>query len=173
MKSSVTDSDASIKGKRGKHWGLEVSFNQLTAAPMTAKLVMLIAVHIYIYFQVRKSKPEFVDFNPHYTTRHIFFEKGKLIFSVNFQMAGSGHPTNLWLWRSEITNFKYAVEGLGRVEGVCVWGGGGQSLLMDIIYCVHVEDCRAFRGGADWNSVVIILETPGHGLNTNPEGWAG
>lgn len=51
-------------------------------------------------------------------------------------------------------------------------GGGKQSLLMDTIFRVHAKDCQAFRGGGDWNSVLIILELVGHGLNTNPEGWA-
>lgn len=51
-------------------------------------------------------------------------------------------------------------------------GVGGQSPLMDTIFRVHAKDCQAFGGGGDWNSVLIIPELVGHGLNANPEGWA-
>lgn len=34
---------------------------------------------------------------------------------------------------------------------------------MDTVFCVQAEDCQAFGGGGDWNSVLIIPEPLGHG----------
>lgn len=41
---------------------------------------------------------------------------------------------------------------------------------MDTIFCDQIKDCQAVKGEGDWNTVLIIFEPLGNGLNTNPEG---